>query len=213
MRARKRPTGAAGPRAAGNEGGGGESGGGVALAPYRLELLVGRSVQRFIEIRDASDGGRLVTVVEFLSPSNKVGAGREEFARKREELLAGGANVVEIDLVRAGHWELLLRPFVPPSAGRTAYRAVMFLPGSERLRWPTAFFHPMPLREALPSIRIPLRPDDRPAEVSLQSLVDDAYENGRYGLSMRYDRPPDPPLDADDAAWAAGRVAEWRASL
>ena len=195
-----------------DDGGGGA---GLMLAPFRLELFGDEVVERFLEIRDARDGGRLVTVVEFLSPSNKIGDGRAEFARKRADLLEGGANVVEVDLVRAGNWEELLRPFIAPSGVDAAYRTVMIVPAGDRRRWPTAFFHPMPLREPLPTIQIPLRPEDAPAVLSLQPLVDAAYANGRYGRTLRhhYGEPLDPPLAPDDAAWAEGRVAEGRASL
>jgi hypothetical protein len=38
----------------------------------------------------------------------------------------------------------------------------------------------LPLRERLPSIAIPLRPQDRDVVLDLQHVVDEAYERGRY---------------------------------
>ncbi len=65
----------------------------------------------------------------------------------------------------------------------------------------------MPIRERLPKIRIPLRPSDRDVVLDLQALIDQCYNNGRYdqtscaiGL--------DPPLDAEDVAWAEGVLKE-----
>lgn len=43
----------------------------------------------------------------------------------------------------------------------------------------------------LPSIRIPLRPTDEDIRLPLQSLLDQAYMNGRYGDSLDYDQPPE----------------------
>ena len=61
---------------------------------------------------------------------------------------------------------------------------------------------PLPLRHRLPAIRLPLRPTDPDVLFDLQPLLDRAYANGRYPID--YGRPPDPPLDAEDAAWAEG---------
>jgi hypothetical protein len=44
----------------------------------------------------------MVTVMEILSPSNKVGIGRQEYLRKQQQLLSSGSYLVEIDLLRAG---------------------------------------------------------------------------------------------------------------
>jgi hypothetical protein len=36
----------------------------------------------------------------------------------------------------------------------------------------------------------------------LQPLIDQAYRKGRYGDTIDYREPPDPPLEDDDAVWA-----------
>jgi hypothetical protein len=69
--------------------GGGGGGAALALAPYRLVLRGEPLTERFIEIIDPLGGERLVTVVEFVSPTNKKRRGLEAFARKREALLGG----------------------------------------------------------------------------------------------------------------------------
>lgn len=165
----------------------------VAIAPYRLELLDDPVTERYIEIIDVRGGEKLITVIEFVGPTNKTD-GLPAFVRKRNELLSGGVNFVEIDLVRAGDWERLLRPHgCPPEA----FSAVFRFPGDST----TAYLHPMPLRQALPTINIPLRPGDQPCELPLQPLIDDAYKNSRYGSTIDYRRPCEPPLEDEDAAW------------
>lgn len=66
------------------------------------------------------------------------------------------------------------------------------------------------LRERLPGIRIPLRSGDPDIVLDLQTVLDQAYEAGAYGRSLRYDHPPDPPLEPADAEWAAGLISARR---
>src|SRR5437660_455617 len=60
--------------------------------------------ENFIEIYEGEPEPRLVTCIEVLSPSNKRGGkkGWKLYLRKRNALLLGKANLVEIDLVRGG---------------------------------------------------------------------------------------------------------------
>ena len=67
--------------------------------------------------------------------------------------------------------------------------------------------YPVPLRRALPTIRIPLREGDADARLDLQALIEQTYRNGAYGSTIDYTQPPDPPLDPADAAWAAELAA------
>jgi hypothetical protein len=60
---------------------------------------------------------------------------------------------------------------------------------------------PMPLRQALSRIPIPLRDQDAEVSLDLQELVGQAYCNGRYDHTD-YGKPCDPPLEPEDAQWA-----------
>ena len=175
---------------------GGGSGAGTLLedAPYRLELAVDPIIERFIHILDES--GRLVTVVEFLSPTNKRGDGIDAYRDKRADLLEGGVNLVEVDLVRQGDWRAMLRPHVCPSEAVAEYRITVRTPPGR-----LAFLYPAPLRAQLPDVTVPL-PRDAKVRLPLQDLVNQVYANGRYGLTVDYRRPCDPPLSRDDEIWA-----------
>ena len=70
----------------------------------------------------------------------------------------------------------------------------------------------LPLRQRLPSIRIPLREEDEDIRLDLQTLIDEAYRRGRYELTD-YSQPPVPPLDAADAEWAKAMIEGWRKEL
>jgi hypothetical protein len=70
-----------------------------------------------------------------------------------------------------------------------------------------AELYPAPLRQPLPNIPVPLRPDDKDAVLQLQTLLDDCYRDGRY-QHLDYSSELMPPLEADDARWAEGILRE-----
>ena len=81
----------------------------LATAPLRVRILEDSITQGFIEISDSS--GTVITVLEFLSPSNKVpGSGQKLYLEKQRELRSAGVNLVEIDLVRTGERVTLISP-------------------------------------------------------------------------------------------------------
>ena len=165
---------------------------------------------RYLDIVDRDSGGRVVTSIELLSPSNKVpGTGRELYCRKQDECRAAEVNLVEIDLIRGG------RPTtVFATSGRIVEdaRAAYHVSALDFSNAGRALYFPMPLREPLPKLPIPLREKDQPAVLDLQAVIDAAYERGCYWRDIDYARPPVPPLPKADAEWAAGRIAEWRAA-
>src|SRR6266852_1032420 len=96
---------------------------GVAVAePLLIETEP--VAETFLEIIDRESGNRVVTVIEFLSPSNKSpGANREQYLRKQREVCSSDANLVEIDLNRFGtHTLAFPLEHVKPQV-RTAYMA------------------------------------------------------------------------------------------
>ncbi len=177
------------------------TGNGIAVAePLVIRLDQSEPVrQGFVEIIDIKSGRKVVTVIEVLSPSNKkAGQGRELYLRKQEELREGGVSLVEIDLLRGGTRVLAVPLDRIPEGKRTPYAVC------SRRGWKAfeiAFF-PIPLRERLPVIPIPLRQQDSDVVLDLQGLIDECYESGRYDDDIDYREEPEPPLAAEDAAWA-----------
>jgi hypothetical protein len=108
--------------------------------------------ERHLEIVDPA--GRVITVIEFLSPWNKVGQqGREQYAIKQKLYLDSGVNLVEIDLVRQGAHVLAAPEQQLLEAARRVYKICVF-----RHARPERFeVYPASLRERLPNIPIPLR--------------------------------------------------------
>src|SRR5262249_36518551 len=76
--------------------------GALATAPLILTAALPEPIPHVsVEIRDVKER-RLVTCIEVLSPTNKTGAGREEYAGKRFQILSSQAHLLEIDLLRKG---------------------------------------------------------------------------------------------------------------
>jgi hypothetical protein len=76
---------------------------GVITKPIRVTLpLTEEITERYLEIREVKTG-KVITVVEVLSPKNKrVGEGREKYLTKRQKVLNSMTHLVEIDLLRMG---------------------------------------------------------------------------------------------------------------
>jgi hypothetical protein len=161
--------------------------------------------QGFIEIIELKSGRRVITVIEFLSPSNKVpGPGRDLYLKKQEELRQGGVSSVEINLNRTGSHVLMVAFNRIPSGQSTPYAACI------RRAWkPLDFeYYRFPLRERLPAIAIPLRRDDPFVPLDLQAMLDECWEEGRYAGDIDYREDPAPPLTGDDANWADALLRE-----
>jgi hypothetical protein len=178
----------------------------VIDAPYKLVVDLDPQIERFIRIVDAH--GQLITVIDFLSPANKRQPGLDAFREKREELLVAGVHVVEVDLVRTGNWRALMRPEVCPAQAVTTYRAIVRTARPH----PVGYLFPISLREPLPEVPIPLRASDQPVKLPLQAMIVAAYDGGRYGRTIDYSRPPEPPLNPEDQAWTETLLQQSRSA-
>jgi hypothetical protein len=163
-------------------------------APLVLPLELPRvDVERdpYLEIRDRRDR-HLVTVIELLSPTNKTrGPDRDDYLRKRKQVLYGSAHFVEIDLLRGG-----LRPEPPDFP--TADYYVLVSRATERSN---AYWWRLELSDRLPVFPVPLTAPDADVLVDLQNVLHRTYDEAGYGKYI-YDEQPQPPLSAEDAAWA-----------
>lgn len=177
--------------------------GGVATAvltvaePVLVVVTDDQRTQRHLEIVDASDGGRVVTAIEILSPANKLSAdGQLAYIRKQREYLDAHINLVEIDLIRGGNFVLAVPEDRLPATCRTPY-----LVCTRRATRPhVAELYPLPLRQILSNLPIPLRPSDKDVVLQLQPLLDACYRDGRYHR-LNYRLDPTPRLGEADARW------------
>jgi len=165
-------------------------------AIVNLAKAVKRRGPRYLHIVDKK-GSRVVTVLELLSPSNKSrGEDREAYLAKRSEYLATGTNLVEVDLLRDGERIPMGRPR-PPLAD---FYALV----SRAEHFPKASVWAISVREQLPIIPVPLKPEHGNVILDLQPCFARAFDDAGYETRIDYFHPPAVGLRTADAAWAAG---------
>jgi hypothetical protein len=169
----------------------------VALPQRRHVMTATDEVEvTWVEIRDVKRR-RLVTAVEFLSPTNKRGLGRVEYLEKRDKILHSTAHLLEIDLLRRG-----LRVPMHGALPKSDYYVFV---GRANNR-PITDIWRISVKEPLPVVPIPLLRDDPDVDLDLQQAFSDVYEKGSFDLLIDYTEPPDVPLPRNLAAWAKARI-------
>ena len=159
---------------------------------------------RYIKIFDSKSNRRVVTAIEFISLANKATeSGRQQYFAKQNELIAAGVNLVEIDLLRSGGWVMSAQKDLYPNHMQGPYRISIVRATSPE----DAEVYRATFRAPLPTIRIPLRESDNDIRLPLQSLLNSAYENGRYGNDVDYSIMPAPALDSKDWEWIRHHLA------
>lgn len=147
--------------------------------------------ERYLEIREVATG-RVVTVLELLSPKNKrAGEGRVAYERKRNRILASTTHLVEVDLLRGG------RSFPIATQNLGDYR-ILICHGDRR---PTGELYAFSLRQPIPKVPIPLMSGEELPILDLQKLLNHVYERGRYHLAIDYHQPLQPSLSQEDQQW------------
>ena len=170
------------------------------IEPTPVKLPMPETVnERYLEIREIPSG-KVITIIELLSPSNKrLGEGRELYEKKRMAALQSQTNWIEIDLLRRG------KPM--PVLGvkqRNDYR-ILVCRGDQL---PDADLYEFGIRQAIPPIPIPLKPRESEPEVNLQHLLTQVYDQARFDLAIDYSQDPIPPLPETDQVWADTRLQE-----
>jgi hypothetical protein len=153
--------------------------------------------ENYLEVRDVVSG-EVVTVMELLSPVNKLGIGRQEYLNKRDHVFKTRTHLVEIDLLRAGQ----PMPVIPQPAPND-YR-ILISRSSQR---PRAQLYTFTVRQPIPSFHLPLRPGDDEPLVDVNTILHDLYEHVHFELLLDYRQPPVPPLSEADATWARELIA------
>ena len=174
----------------------------VAVEPIPVRVRVPmdaptRLVSVYVRQRE---GGKLVTVIELLSPVNKRrGKARQEYLEKRQTFLGTAIHLVEIDLLRA-YPRMPFDSPLPPAD----YLAMVCRAGER----PHCDVWPISVRQSLPTLGIPLRKPDPPVPLAMGQALATAYQRARYDLRIDYTQLPLPPLSPADAEWAEALLRE-----
>jgi len=155
---------------------------------------------RYLRIVD-SEERRVVTVLEVLSPANKTASSiGEAYRLKREEYIASGLNLVEIDFLRGG-----IRPSLGDPAPPVADYYVLVNRATDR---PRLGIWPISVRETLPPIPVPIDEEVPDVVLDLRQALDRVYDEGRYFDQLNYSESPQLPLREPDASWARDLLAK-----
>lgn len=159
---------------------------GIAPPPLVAETMVQVEVSQWsVEIRTVDDA-YLITAIEILSPVNKRRGhdAFEDYRRKRQALLRSSANLLEIDLLRAGerwafHTQLPEAPYFI-FLSRETNRAQVEI-------WP------LRLQEPIPIVPVPLREPDPDVPLDVGKAIQEIYDTAAYDLTINYKTPPPKP--------------------
>ena len=108
-------------------------------------------------------------------------------------MLESRSHLVELDLLRGGLRLPTISELPPGDCSAVVSRS---------RRRPRAELYPWRLDQPLPSIPVPLKEGDPDVMLELQAAFATVYDRARYGLSLNYSAPLEPPLSDSDASWA-----------
>ena len=142
-------------------------GGTITLEPVTVPLKVLEEYREtYLEISHWPDR-KLVTIVELLSPSNKVGEGLRDYLVKRNALIHQEVNLVELDFLVGGQ-RLPMNRSLP----RGDYYALV----ARGDRRPDCDVYAWSVRHPLPTIPIPLLPPDDDIRIALGPIFRSVYD-------------------------------------
>lgn len=180
----------------------------VAEPDTPLVVLSAREEIResYLEIIDLSNGQKVVTVIEVLSPGNKVaGPARDSYRKKQREVLESDAHLVEIDLLRTGGHVLS----VPEREVRMTlvydYMTCVNRADGTRDRYEIYY---RGVRDPLPRIAIPLADGDPDVALDLHAAIARTHDEGSYLEQIAYRNSCVPRLPREDQEWADELVSQ-----
>jgi hypothetical protein len=171
------------------------AGGLLTLEPIAIDLPMEQLQEvrdLWIEIRRRPDRS-LVTAIEVLSPTNRIGEGFWDYQAKRRKLIHQDVHLVELDLLVRGR-RLPMSQDLPPGDFFAFVSRAGHRPRCDVYAWS--------VRQPLPRIPIPLLAPDPDVVLDLPALFTTGYDRGRYARWLDYAAPLDLPLAPEDRAWA-----------
>jgi len=158
---------------------------GEVSAGVEVEWLLGPPQHHhFVEIRDANQGHKLITLIEILSPSNKhPGPDRRAYIAKQAEVMQSDASLIEIDLLRKGkrvYPHPAMEGYLAGVRPRIGYLISVNRAWSRNEESIGFVLFPLRLRDVLPCIPVPLRVRLAEVALDLQYVFNRTYDGGPY---------------------------------
>jgi hypothetical protein len=170
------------------------------VAPVLTRIVAPKP--RHLAIRELD--GTLITVIEYLSPTNKHAGGSLMYAAKRTAIMDAGVNLVEVDLIRK--WGLAFAKFDPYNVEEEVVKNLGSQPAHAVMVFRAEIpeqreIYPVHYQYLLPACKVPLRLDDADIWLNLQELAELCHADAAFDQITDYTRDPEPPLSPEDAAW------------
>ncbi len=167
----------------------------VADEPQTIRVLDDERRVPYIQVVSVASGD-VVTLIEVLSPANKIGRGRDQYLEKQDEILNTPVNLVEIDLLSkpTATYARLFEVTAPQD-----WRYIISV--SRPQRRTSVEVYAIPLTDRLPRCKIPLLPDDDDAVLDLPAILARCYEVGGYYLLLDYSKPSPVSLSKAEEKW------------
>jgi hypothetical protein len=163
------------------------------LQPIRIQLPIDDEVREaYLEIKEVTTG-RVVTMIEVLSPTDKQGQERQKHEEKRRQVLSSRTHLIEIDLLRSGAaWPII------SDESSSDYRVLV----SRATDRPIADLYPFNLQDLMPQIPVPLQFGDLEPLLDLKELIEAIYDRSGYSHFIDYNlNPSAPKLSSTDQVW------------
>jgi hypothetical protein len=179
-----------------------QAGGTLTLEPVTIPLPRVRMEIRevWIELLNLSKQAP-VSMIEVLSPTNKMGEGFAEYQQKRRKLNRQKVHIVEFDFLLGGNR-------LPMDQELPAGDYYAMVARNERRLDCDAYA--WTIRDRLPAIPIPLLPPDPDVLLDLGKVFATAYARGRYDRLIDYSKPLTLLRRPADRAWAEGNARRGR---
>ena len=174
--------------------------------PWVLTVKPEEIREVYIEILSVADQSRVVTVIEILSPSNKIAGseGRQLYLTKQREILSSQTHLIEIDLLRKGEHTVAAPREMLLKRGKWNYLVCLHRSGQKGRYEVWA----ITLQQRLPRIHIPLQDGDPDVVLDLQAVFNRCYDEGAYTRRLNYRSELPIPLKGNDAQWADALLRE-----
>lgn len=161
--------------------------------PLRIAQADHEVHEGFVDVY-RSDTHELVAGIEFVSPANKSNSkGRRLYRKKQRDLHSAGVHLIEIDLIRRGPHVLDVPEEVVAELKPWSFFVNVVRRGSADFE-----VYPILLKDRLPRIRVPLKPDEEDAVLDLQDVFDRSYDINPCIERLDYTAAPPPPEFAEE---------------
>jgi len=174
----------------------------VANEPQTIRFSDDERRVPYIKVVNVASGD-VVTLIEVLSPANKIGRGRDQYLERQDEILNTPVSLVEIDLL-SRPTATYARFFELHSPHDWRYNICISRPQ----RRTSVEVYAIPLGDRLPRCNIPLLPEDDDAVVDLNAVLARCYDVGAYHLLLDYSKPPPVSLSKAEEEWLEALLLE-----